>query len=76
MSLVEDMLKGMEGSGAGFAVGVGALLLAPVAAPIIGRALRPLAKSILRSGIVLYREFGEGARDLVAQARAEQARPS
>ncbi|MEZ0167805.1 DUF5132 domain-containing protein [Microvirga sp. TS319] len=71
MALYDDMLKGMNGSGAGLVTGVGALLLAPVLLPAMGRVIRPVARLVLESGIVLYRETGETIADLVSEARAE-----
>ena len=73
MALVEDLLKG--GTVTGVAVGVGALLLAPSVIPAVGRVLRPAAKAVIKTGLVLYREtiseVGEVASDLFAEARAE-----
>ncbi len=58
------------------AIGVGALLLAPRLLPAVGRVLRPVAKEVLRVGIVAYdgaRDTFSGAYeaagDLVAEAR-------
>ena len=52
-------------------VGIGVFVLAPT----VGRVLRPAAKAVIRSGIVLYREtvaeVGEAASDLVGEVRAE-----
>src|SRR6185437_7731394 len=73
MALFEDMLKG--GSLTGIAVGLGAVMLAPTLLPAIGKALRPAAKQVLKSGMVLYRntlgELGEATSDLVAEVRGE-----
>ena len=59
-------------------VGIGAALLAPVVFPALGSGLRPLAKSVVKGGIVIYdktsellAEAGEQMSDLVAEARAE-----
>src|SRR6478672_9236852 len=71
MALHDDMLKGLGGSGVGLATGIGALLLAPMILPAIGRVARPMARSVLQTGIVLYREIGHAAADLVEEARAE-----
>jgi hypothetical protein len=62
----------------GFAVGVGAALLAAAAGPALGRRLRPAARGMLKQLVIL----GEGARvraaqvqedlaDLAAEARAD-----
>ena len=54
MALIEDMFKGNAMTGV--AVGAAALLLGPTILPSIGRALRPVAKTMIKGGIVLYRE--------------------
>jgi hypothetical protein len=73
MALLEDMLKGNAITGV--AVGAAALLLGPTVLPTIGRALRPVAKTMIKGGIMLYREtvagIGELTTDLVAEARSE-----
>ena len=73
MALFEDMLKGNALTGV--AVGVAALFLGPTLFPTIGRVLRPAAKTVIKGGIVLYREtvagIGELTTDLVAEARSE-----
>jgi hypothetical protein len=68
-----DVLKGGNIVG-GLAIGVGFALLAPVVKPL----LRPLAKSVLKAGIVAYdqgrialAELNEQAGDVMAEARAE-----
>ena len=69
MALIEDMFKGNALTGV--AVGAAALFLGPT----IGRALRPVAKTVIKGGIVLYREtvagIGELTTDLVAEAKSE-----
>jgi Protein of unknown function (DUF5132) len=73
MALIEDMFKGNALTGV--AVGAAALFLGPTILPTIGRALRPVAKTMIRGGIVLYREtvagIGELTTDLVAEAKSE-----
>jgi hypothetical protein len=75
MALIEDMFKGNVVTG--LAIGLGAVLLGPTVLPVIGRALRPVAKAAIKGGMVLYREtfaeLGEAASDLVAEARSELA---
>jgi hypothetical protein len=54
----------------GLAVGVGAVVTLPLAAPI----LRPLAKTAIKGGILTYRGaagISGGLSDLVAEAVAE-----
>jgi hypothetical protein len=73
MALIEDMFKGNALTGV--AVGAAALFLGPTILPTIGRALRPVAKTMIKGGIVLYREtvagIGELTTDLVAEAKSE-----
>lgn len=62
----------------GITAAVAATVLAPVLVPIIRMAGRPLAKSLVKGGVILYemgREkvagAGEALEDLVAEARAK-----
>ncbi|MCA1367166.1 DUF5132 domain-containing protein [Ensifer aridi] len=75
MAILEDALKGGNVV-TGLAIGVGALVLAPLAAPL----LRPITKTILKAGLVAYdqgrvawAEMNERTSDLVAEARSEMA---
>jgi len=59
-------------------VGAAAVVLAPVVVPAVLAGIRPLAKTVLKGGIYVYdtvgemvSEVGEGASDLVAEARSE-----
>ncbi len=87
MALLEDVLGlevlGLEGAAAPVAIGVGALLLAPMLLPAVGRVLRPVAKEVLKVGIGAYdgaRDTFSGAYeaagDLVAEARHEREQES
>jgi hypothetical protein len=73
LALIEDVLKG--NLAAGLAVGVGALIFGPTVIQTMGSILRPTAKTLIKDGMVFYREtlseIGEMATDLVAPARAE-----
>jgi len=73
MALIEDMFKG--NLAAGLAIGVGAIILGPTAIRTLAGVLRPAAKTLIKSGMVFYREtlseIGEMTTDLVAEARAE-----
>jgi hypothetical protein len=73
MALLEDIAKA-EGAGP-LVLGVGALMLAPTLLPAIGRALRPIAKGVIKTSIALYDEtytsMREATGDLIAEARAE-----
>jgi hypothetical protein len=75
MALFEDIFKGGN-IVAGLAIGIGAAVLAPVVIP----ALRPIAKSIIKAGLIAYdqgrvalAELNEHTGDMVAEARAEMA---
>jgi hypothetical protein len=54
MALIEDLFKGNVVTGV--AIGVAALVLGPTIFPTVGRALRPAAKTVIKGGIMLYRE--------------------
>lgn len=61
----------------GLAIGVG-LLVAPVVIPIVAAAARPILKSAIKSGFMLYEkgcelvaEAVEAAEDLVEEAKCE-----
>ncbi|MEX3959171.1 DUF5132 domain-containing protein [Trinickia sp. EG282A] len=63
---------------AGLAVGVGAVVLAPVVLPVVAAVSKPLAKSVIKTGVILFdkgreaaAEMAEVFEDLVAEARAE-----
>ncbi len=71
----------VEDAGApGIIAGIGAVLLAPVVIPVVANVGKPLAKSLIKGGILLYEkskgafaEIGETWEDMVAEARAEIA---
>jgi uncharacterized membrane protein len=68
MALFDDILSGGNWV-TGLAIGVGAVIILPLAAPI----LRPLAKTAIKGGILAYRGAAglvEGIGDLVAEATA------
>ena len=73
MPLIEDVFKG--NLGVGLAIGVGAIIFGPTVIQTMGSILRPTAKTLIKGGMVFYREtlseIGEMAADLVAEARAE-----
>ena len=75
MALIEDITKGGLST---MLVGVGVAMVAPTVLPVVGSALRPLAKAVIRGGVMMYdavkesaAEAGEQINDLVAEARAE-----
>ncbi|BAZ07303.1 DUF5132 domain-containing protein [Calothrix sp. NIES-3974] len=71
----------VEDAGApGIIAGIGAVLLAPVLIPVVAKVGKPIAKSVVKGGIVLlekskgaFAEMGETWEDIVAEARAELA---
>jgi hypothetical protein len=73
MALIEDMFKGNVVTGV--AIGVAALVLGPTLFPTVGRVLRPAAKTVIKGGIMLYREtvgaIGELTTGLVEEATRE-----
>jgi hypothetical protein len=73
VALIEDILKGNALTGV--AVGVAALVLGPTLLPTVGRVLRPAAKSVIKGGLVLYREtigaIGDLTTDLVQEVTRE-----
>jgi hypothetical protein len=73
---IQDILK--SNAAVGIAVGVGAVLLAPVVLPALAAVARPFAKAVIKSGLIFYEkgretfaELNETFEDLVAEARAE-----
>jgi hypothetical protein len=71
----------IEDAGApGIIAGIGAVLLAPVLIPVVAGIGKPIAKSIVKGGIVAYEksrsafaEMGETWEDIIAEAKAEIA---
>jgi len=62
----------------GIAAGVAATALAPVVVPIVVAVARPMTKSLLKSGVLLYEKgrealagAGEELEDLIAEVRSE-----
>ena len=68
MALFDDILSGNWVTG--LAIGVGAVVVLPLASPI----LRPLAKTAIKGGILAYQGAAglvEGIGDFVAEVAAE-----
>ncbi|ACK71755.1 conserved hypothetical protein [Gloeothece citriformis PCC 7424] len=64
----------------GIAAGLGAVVLAPLLIPAVGKVGKPVAKAAIKGSIVLYEksrgvlaEAGEVLEDLVAEAKVELA---
>jgi len=77
MALFENMFKG--GAGSGLVIGLGMALLAPVVLPAVARVARPIAKTVIKTGITLYREtlseVGQIAGEIYSEAQAELGDP-
>jgi len=79
MALWDNMVEGFGSSWvSSVLVGVGVALAAPIVAPALAAGMRPLAKAVLKGGIMVYdkgaevfAETGEQLSDLVAEVRAE-----
>ncbi|WP_159726749.1 DUF5132 domain-containing protein [Methylosinus sp. Ce-a6] len=73
MALIEDIFEEALGP---VALGVGALIAIPTLFPPVRRALRPVAKGVIKTGIAIYEttvaNVAEAAGDLIAEARAER----
>lgn len=75
---LSDLLKGETSKGA--AIGLGAAILAPLVLPVLAQSARPLARTLIKTGIILYHkgretlaEAEETFEDLLAEVRAELA---
>jgi hypothetical protein len=73
---VQDLFK--SNAVAVLGVGIAAALLVPMVLPVVARAAKPIAKAMVKSGIIVYEkgrealaELGEVMEDVVAEARAE-----
>src|SRR5690242_9112493 len=75
MALIDDLAKGATPQTV--AIGIGAVLLAPLLVPAVSSVLRPAAKAVLRTGITLYRSaaepIGAAVGSLVTEAQLELA---
>jgi hypothetical protein len=76
MGLLDNGFKGNILSGIAF--GIGAAVVAPIVIPILSAAVKPMAKVMIKEGMLMYekgKEIVEEARetveDLVAEARSE-----
>jgi hypothetical protein len=76
MAGIEDLFKGNIATG--LAIGIGAAILTPVIVPLISSIGKPLAKSAIKTGILVFEkgretvaELGEVLDDLIAEAKVE-----
>jgi len=74
------LLGGNLKTGTAMAVGAGVVLLAPVIIPAVASVLRPVAKAVIKGGILAYEnariavaETKETIEDIAAEARSEIA---
>jgi uncharacterized protein DUF5132 len=70
MAMLDELFKGNMLTAV--AVGLGAVVLAPLAGPV----LRPAAKAAIKGGLIAYQalaELGEMTSDIAAEAWAEVA---
>lgn len=79
MALFDDVFEGFGSSWVSSAlVGVGIALVAPIVVPALAAGMRPLAKAVMKGGIMIYdkgaemvAETGEQLSDLMAEVRSE-----
>lgn len=79
MALWDDITGALSGSWTtNILVGAAAVLVAPIVVPAVLAGVRPLAKLIIKGGVMAYdktaemlTEISEQASDLVAEARSE-----
>jgi hypothetical protein len=78
MAKITDLVE--DAGVPGLIAGIGAIILAPVFIPIVAGIGKPIAKSLIKNGIVVYEkskgafaELGETWEDIVAEAKAEIA---
>ena len=76
-SKIKDFIEDIPG---GWIVGISAIALAPIVAPVLVKAGKPLAKAAIKGGLRLYEqgkgaiaEAGEIFEDLLAEAQSELA---
>src|SRR5215469_12386396 len=79
MALFDDVFEGFGSSWtSSVLVGIGIVLVAPVVVPALAAGMRPLAKAVIKGGIMVYdrgtemvAEASEQLSDLVAEVRSE-----
>jgi hypothetical protein len=79
MALFDDVVEGFGSSWVpSVLVGIGVALVAPVVVPALAAGMRPLAKAVIKGGMIVYdkgaevlAETGEQLSDLVAEVRSE-----
>ena len=79
MALFDDIVGGFGSAWVpSVLVGVGVALVAPVVIPALAAGMRPLAKAVIKGGIMVYdkgtealAEAGEQLSDLMAEVRSD-----
>ena len=79
MALFDDMVQGLTSSWVpSVLVGVGVALVAPIVVPALAGSMRPLAKAVMKGGMLVYdkgaeviAEASEQLSDMLAEARSE-----
>ncbi len=79
MALFDDIVEGFGSSWvSSVLVGIGVALVAPIVVPALAVGIRPLAKAVIKGGMMVYdkgaevlAETGEQLSDLVAEARSD-----
>lgn len=73
---IQDIFKG--NAAVTLAIGLAGAVLIPIVLPVVARAVRPLAKAVIKSGLIVYEkgresfaEMGEVVEDMVAEAKSE-----
>jgi hypothetical protein len=81
MALWEDITGSIGGSlASNLLIGAAAVVLAPIVLPAVFAGMRPVAKTLVKGGVLVFdktremvAEAGEQMSDLVAEARSELA---
>ena len=79
MALFDDMVQGLTSSWVpSVLVGVGVALVVPIVVPALAGGMRPLAKAVVKGGMMVYdkgaeviAEASEQLSDMLAEARSE-----
>jgi hypothetical protein len=65
-------------TGSAMAIGAGVVLLAPIVVPVLASVMKPLAKAVMKGGMLAYEnarialaETKETIEDIAAEARSE-----
>ena len=79
MALLEGITESLGGSLiSNLLIGAAAIVLAPIVVPAVLAGMRPVAKTLVKGGVMVYdktremvAEVGEQMGDIVAEARSE-----